>query len=79
MFYYDNEKALDPLLYLKIPFNTYTGDDEYLELGKKLQIEYFEKKEDGFYIIITKNFFSIIEIKDSVVKYKLNRQEKFKG
>ena len=74
-FYFDNEKALDPLEYLKIPKNSYLGDDEYLELGKKLSIEYFENKDNGIYLVITKNFFSIIEIIDDEVKYKLNRQE----
>ena len=76
-FHYDNERALDPLEYLTIPFNNYLGDDEYLELGKKLSIEYFETQEDGYYIVVTENFFSIIEIRDREVKYKLNRQEKF--
>ncbi len=76
-FHYDNEKALNPLEYLSIPFNNYLGDDEYLELGKKLSIEYFENREDGYYIIVTNNFFSIIEIRDEEVKYKLNRQAKF--
>ncbi len=77
MFFYNNEKALDPLLYLDLPINNYTGDDEFLELGKKLSLEYFENKEDGCSLVITKNFFSIIEIKEGIVKYKLNRQEKF--
>ena len=76
-FSFKNEKALDPLKYLKIPFNVYLGDDEYLELGKRLYIEYFEEKRDGCYIVVTENFFSIIEIRDSIVSYRLNRQEKF--
>ncbi len=78
MFYYDEEKALDPLLHLKIPFNKYSGDDEYIELGKRLSIEYFESRDDGYYIVVTQNFFSIIEIEDEVVRYKLNRMERFK-
>ncbi|SFV50249.1 tRNA pseudouridine synthase B [hydrothermal vent metagenome] len=78
-FCFEDEKALDPLQYLKIPFNRYLGDDEYLELGKRLSIEYFTEKDDGFYIVVTENFFSIIEIRDGVVSYKLNRQEKFGG
>jgi len=77
-FHYENEKALNPLLYLKIPQNIYTGDSEYMELGKKLYIDYFETKEDGEYWVETDNFFSIIEIKEGEVKYKLNRVEKFK-
>jgi len=73
-FHYNDEKALNPLEYLSIPFNNYLGDHDYLELGKKLSIEYFEDRDDGHYIVVTKNFFSIIEIVDTEVKYKLNRQ-----
>jgi len=77
-FHFENEKPLNPLEYLSITKNTYTGDDTYLELGKKLSIDYFETKEDGTYLIETKNFFSIIEIRNKEVAYKLNRLEKFK-
>ena len=77
-FSFDNEKALNPLHYLNIPQNIYTGDDEYMELGKKLYIDYFESKEDGVYWIETKNFFSVIEIVNREVKYKLNRMEKYR-
>jgi len=77
-FHFDNEKALDPLKFLKIPQNIYNGDDEFMELGKKLYIEYFETKDNGLYWVETKNFFSIIEIEDEVITYKLNRVEKFK-
>jgi tRNA pseudouridine55 synthase len=77
-FSFEDEKALNPLHYLKIPQNIYTGDDEYMELGKKLYIEYFETKEDGEYWVETENFFSIIEIRDGEVKYKLNRVGKFR-
>ena len=77
-FHFENEKPLNPLEYLSIAKNTYTGDDTYLELGKKLSIDYFETKEDGTYLVETKNFFSIIEIRNKEVAYKLNRLEKFK-
>jgi len=76
-FYFDDEKALDPLKYLKIPQNIYTGDDEYMELGKKLYLDYFESKEDGEYWVETENFFSVIEILNGEIKYKLNRVHKF--
>ena len=72
-FYFDNEKALDPLKYLNIPQNIYTGDDEFIELGKKLYLEYFESKEDGEYWVETENFFSVIEVLDGEITYKLNR------
>ncbi len=72
-FHYDNEKALNPFDHLAIPRNTYTGDDEYLELGKKLSLAYFDTKENGTYLVETKNFYSIIAIEDGTITYKLNR------
>ena len=76
-FYFENEKALNPFEHLAIPRNTYLGDDTYLELGKKLSIDYLKTKNDGTYLVETENFFSIIEITDNTVIYKLNRIEKF--
>jgi len=76
-FYYDNEKALDPFTHLALPRNIYTGDEAYLELGKKIYIDYFEIKDDGVYLIETEKFFSIIEIVDKEVKYRFNRIPKF--
>ena len=78
-FFYDNEKALNPLEFLKIPQNIYTGDPKFLELGKKLYIDYFETKEDGEYWVETETFFSVIEILDGDIKYKLNRVHKYVG
>ena len=77
-FYYDNEKALDPFTHLALPGNIYTGEESYMELGKKLSIEYFENKADGVYLVETENFFSIVEILDGTVKYRFNRIPKFK-
>jgi tRNA pseudouridine55 synthase len=76
-FYFDDEKALNPFTHLALPSNVYTGEEEYMELGKKLSVEYFETKEDGVYLIETSNFFSIIEILDKTVKYRFNRIPKF--
>ncbi len=76
-FYYENEKALDPFQHLAIPRNTYTGDEAYLELGKKLSISYFENTKEGIYLIETAHFFSIIEITGDDVKYRFNRIAKF--
>jgi tRNA pseudouridine55 synthase len=78
-FYYDNEKALDPFTHLALPSNSYTGDESYLELGKKLGLEYFERQEDGVYLIETSEFYSIIEILHSQVKYRFNRIPKFEA
>ena len=72
-FFYDKEKALNPLMYIDLPTNNYTGTKEWFELGKKLSIDYFEKKEDGEYLIIFDTFFAIVEIKKAQVKYILNK------
>jgi len=77
-FYYDNEKALDPFKYLTLPLNIYTGDDTFMELGKKMELEYFETKHDGVYLVELEKFFSIIEIKNAEVSYRFNRIEKFR-
>lgn len=76
-FRFEEEKAIDPFTHLAIPNNLYTGDENYLELGKKLSVEYFETKEDGTYLIETSNFFAIIEITEGQVSYRLNRIPKF--
>jgi len=78
-FYFEDEKALDPFTHLSIPSNTYTGDEAYLELGKKLSLEYFDTKEDGVYLIETSHFFSIIEIRGEEIKYRFNRIPKFEA
>ena len=76
-FCYDNEKALNPLEYLKIPQNRYFGDMEYMKLGKKLSIDYFHIQEDGEYWVDVGEFFAIIEIKRGNISYKLNQVAKF--
>ncbi len=72
-FRYENEKALNPFKYLKIPTNRFLADEEVLELGKKIDASYFEKQDSGTYLIETKNFYSIIDINNQEVKYRLNR------
>jgi len=77
-FKFDNYKELNPLDYLNIPENFYTGDIEWFKLGKKLQIEYFKNQSDGFYHIVFNEpifdkWFAIIEIKDNKVHYVINQ------
>ena len=72
-FFFENEKDLDPLDYLDIPINNYSGTKERLYNGKKISIEYLENKEDGKYLIIFDDFFSIIEICNNDVVYLLNK------
>ena len=77
-FYYDDEKALNPFTHLALPSNVYRGEEEDMELGKKLSVDSFETKKNGVYLIETSHFFSIIEIVDEAVKYRFNRIPKYK-
>lgn len=72
-FFYDNEKDLNPLDYLDLEENVYSGTKEWLDDGKPISLEFLENKEEGKYLIIFDDFFSIIEIKDDEVIYLLNK------
>lgn len=72
-FYFDNEIALNPLKYLDLPQNLYTGTKEWFELGKPLDIRFFQTKEDGEYLIVFDTFFAVVAINDNQVKYILNK------
>ena len=72
-FIFDNEKALNPLEYLDLPINRYVGTKEWFELGKKLDINYFDNKNNGEYLIIFDTFFSVVKIEDQKVSYILNK------
>ena len=73
---FDNEKELDPLAYIDLPINKYSGTNEWLDTGKKISIDYLESKDDGKYLIILEKFFSIIEIQNGEVSYLLNKVNK---
>ncbi|RXK03201.1 tRNA pseudouridine(55) synthase TruB [Arcobacter sp. CECT 8989] len=73
MFFYENEKNLNPLDYLDIEHNIYTGEKSFFENGKKISLEFLENKEEGTYIVKFEEFFSIIQIIDNEVKYLLNK------
>jgi len=77
-FKFENHKELNPLEYLDLEKNIYSGTQEWLEFGKKIRIEYLEKKKSGKYIIELDDFFSIIEIVENEVKYILNKIPKLK-
>lgn len=72
-FKFQNEIDLNPVDYLKIPQNFYQGEEDDFDKGIKLNINNFTFKDDGEYFLCFKEFFSIIEIKDEIVKYKLNK------
>ncbi|MDN5044802.1 tRNA pseudouridine(55) synthase TruB [Aliarcobacter butzleri] len=76
-FFYENEKELNPLDFIKLPVNKYLGTTEWLEKGKKIGIDYVEKKDNGKYLILTEKFFSIIEIVDNDIKYLINKVPKY--
>jgi len=77
-FIYEDEKPLDPLKYLDIKQNFCPRSQEDILNGKKLQIEEFSLREDGFYYLEFEHFFSIIRIENAAVTYELNDIKKFK-
>ncbi|WP_418186235.1 tRNA pseudouridine(55) synthase TruB [Aliarcobacter vitoriensis] len=77
-FFYQNEKELNPLDFINLPQNRYFGTQKWLEDGKRITVEYLENKEDGKYLIICEDFFSIVEIENKEVKYLLNKIPKIK-
>lgn len=72
-FFFENEKDLNPLDYIDLPRNKYFGTKEWLDNGKKISLDYLELKDDGKYLIVFDNFFSIIEIENKEVNYLLNK------
>jgi len=72
-FFFENEKDLNPLDYLGLEVNKYTGTKEWLDFGKKIALDYLEIKDDGKYLIVFDDFFSIIEIEKNEVNYLLNK------
>jgi len=75
-FKYNNQKPINPYINLKIPNNNFLADSEIIELGKKIDSSYFSNQSNGLYLVESKNFYSIIEIIDNSVSYKLNRLPK---
>ncbi|PRM99150.1 tRNA pseudouridine(55) synthase TruB [Aliarcobacter cryaerophilus] len=78
-FYFENHKELNPLDFIDLPKNNYTGTKEWLEVGKRISKDYLSIKIDGKYIIEVDTFFSIIEIIGDEVKYLLNKVPKIKA
>ena len=77
-FKFENHKDLNPLDYIDLPKNNYSGTKEWLDFGKKISKNYLEIKENGKYIIEVDNYFSIIEIIDDNQKYINKFSFKFK-
>lgn len=77
-FKFDNHKDLNPLDFIDLPKNIYTGSKEWLEYGKRISKDYLSIKDNGKYIIEIEDIFSIIEIIDDDVKYLVNKLPKYK-
>lgn len=72
-FFYENEKELNPLEYLDLNKNNYSGTKQWLNDGKKISLDYLENKNEGQYLICFDDFFSIIQIENEEVTYLLNK------
>jgi len=74
-FIYEDEKELNPLDFIDIEENQYLGDIEDIELGRKIYIDNFEKKNEGLYKIVHDKELSVVEITDGQerVQYILNK------
>jgi len=71
-FFYENQKALNPIDYLNLQENLYLGDIEDIIKGKKLKIKDFKIKEPGEYFLKNNDLLSVIKIEDQKVSYLLN-------
>jgi tRNA pseudouridine55 synthase len=72
-FVFEHEKALNPLEFMTLKENNYKGDENDIELGKKVHIDNFEIKDNGIYLVKTSHFFAIIKLEDFQIKYLINR------
>ena len=74
-FVYEDEKELDPLLFIDIQENDYLGDINDIKLGKKIFKENFKNRLAGLYKIICDDEFSVVMIEEESerVEYILNK------
>ncbi len=71
-FFYEKERALNPIKYLNLKENFYKGDIEDIIKGKRLYYKNFEIQEEGDYFLKIKDLLSLIRIKNKKVSYLLN-------
>ncbi len=74
-FVYENEKNLNILDFLALEKNA-LKDNSKLENGTKITLNELKIQKNGEFIIEDEKFFSIISVKDNVVKYLLNKVAK---
>ncbi|RLA74062.1 MAG: tRNA pseudouridine(55) synthase TruB [Epsilonproteobacteria bacterium] len=71
-FYFDREKAINPLKNLKIKTIKYNGEKLWIQQGKKIDIKYLCDFSQGLGKIVFDDFFTIVDIKKDKVEYILN-------
>ena len=72
-FIYEDEKNLNIKESLNIPRNSYSGDSDNIKYGRVIALEDLEVQNDGYYWLDNKDSISIINIRDKIVKYELNK------
>lgn len=71
--FFENEKALRPIEIVDAKENHYLGPSENIDLGKKIALNELKIREDGKYLIRSKDNFAIISIEEGCVSYLLNK------
>jgi tRNA pseudouridine55 synthase len=74
-FRYEDKKSLDIKACLNIKENIYKKDKTDIICGKKVNLEDFAIQDDGIYYLDRGDSFSIIEIREQKIIYKLNNIE----
>jgi len=62
---------------MSIPSNRFLGDHNVLKLGQKLDVSDMETTNDGVYLVESGEFYTIVEIEQGVVRYRLNHIPKY--
>jgi len=72
VFTFGNERALNPLEYLISKPNTSTLSPKEIKEGKKIPLSSLKFQTPGLYHLEYEDFFTIIEVEEDEVKYKVN-------
>ncbi len=77
-FSFNDEKPLNPLNYLISKENFTTLRAKEILQGKRIPLDSLKFKEEGLYHLVFNTFFTIVEVKNKKVFYKLNNIPKVK-
>ncbi|MRI84133.1 MAG: tRNA pseudouridine(55) synthase TruB [Nitratiruptor sp.] len=72
-FAYDQERPLDPLDYLLSTPNQTTLPPEAIAQGHRIRLQDLALRDDGLYHLVFDHFFTIVEVADGKVFYRLNK------